>query len=102
MDKCGVEFSTIHAADLLMQLPEGARIRTAYDTDAVWTTDRMLMAEQLNTLRLLLWAQTKDGQRNRNRPEPIGPERKRGTRKVAQVMTIEELEKALSRPRTGV
>lgn len=35
------------------------------------TLDQMLLAQQADILHLLLWAKTKDGQKNRNRPKSI-------------------------------
>lgn len=37
----------------------------------MWTMDRLLLAEAVDTLRLLMWAKTEDGQKGRNRPPKI-------------------------------
>lgn len=34
---------------------------------------RVMMAAQLDTLNMLVWMQSKDGQKNRNRPTPVAP-----------------------------
>lgn len=39
--------------------------------DASWALTEHLLAEVADTQRLLLWAKTKDGSKNRNRPQPI-------------------------------
>lgn len=39
--------------------------------DAPWSLSEHLLAESVDSLRMLLWAKTKDGQKNRNRPKPI-------------------------------
>jgi hypothetical protein len=39
--------------------------------DASWALNEHLLAEVADTQRLLLWAKTKDGSKNRNRPKPI-------------------------------
>ena len=39
--------------------------------DAPWALNEHLLAEIADTQRLLLWAKTKDGTKNRNRPQPI-------------------------------
>ena len=39
--------------------------------DAAWTLTNHLLAEVVDSLRLLLWAKTRDGHKNRNRPKPI-------------------------------
>lgn len=41
---------------------------------AGWTLTDRLLAIIANALRWLVWAKTKDGAKNRHRPEPIGPD----------------------------
>ncbi len=41
---------------------------------AGWTLTDRLLAICANALRWLVWSKTKDGSKNRNRPEPIGPD----------------------------
>lgn len=41
---------------------------------AGWTVTDRLLAIIANALRWLVWAKTKDGSKNRNRPHPIGPD----------------------------
>ena len=79
----GRDYSTLHAASLLTQLPEGARVRLAYAPDAAWTSDRALMAAMVNDLNWLVWAQTKDARHNRNRPRQVGPGRRPDERRIA-------------------
>ena len=103
LDGMGRDYTTLHAADLLAQLPEGARVWRAYDERAAWTAERTLLAAIVNDLNWLVWSKTKDGQRNRNRPKLVGPfeaEKKRTVSGVA--MTVDELNEALSRPRGEV
>ena len=100
LDGMGRDYTTLHAADLLAQLPEGARVWRAYDERAVWTTERTLLAAIVNNLNWLVWSKTKDGQKNRNRPKLVGPfdsEKKRSISGMA--MTVDELNEFLSRPR---
>lgn len=102
LDGMGRDYTTLHAADLLMQLPEGARTRVAYDPASAWTTDRTLVACAVNALNLIWWSKTKDGQRGRNRPRPVGPAERGGARKKqAMAMSVGELDEILSRPRGG-
>ena len=63
LDGMGRDYTTLHAADLLAQLPEGARVWRAYDERAVWTAERTLLAAIVNNLNWLVWSKTKDGQR---------------------------------------
>lgn len=104
LDGMGRDFSTIHAAALVVQLPEGSRVRSAYRPDAVWTVDRSLMAGVLNALNFIAWTKTRDGQRNRNRPVPVGPaaDAARGRKAPATAMTVGELRTALAEPRKEV
>ena len=97
----GRDFSTLHAASLLTQLPEGARVRLAYSPDAVWTSDRALLAAMVNDLNWLVWAKTKDAKHNRNRPKPIGPSAKRPDERhiVGMAMAPDELLETIARIR---
>lgn len=89
----GRDFSTLHAAALVSQLPEGARVRLAYAPDAAWTSERSLLAAIVNDLNWLVWAQTKDAKHNRNKPKPIGPQRDNANQKrvVGAAMTPDRL-----------
>ncbi|WP_424462883.1 DUF5361 domain-containing protein [Pseudoclavibacter helvolus] len=49
---------------------ESAFWRAREPDDAPWDLERMLLAEQIDLLSLLVWAKTKDGSKNRNRPKP--------------------------------
>lgn len=99
----GADYTTLHAADLLAQLPEGARTWRAYDGAAVWTSDRTLMAAVINDLNFLAWARTKDGRKGRNRPRLVGPFEEPGRRRAdAVAMTREELDARLSMPRRAI
>lgn len=103
IDDMGRSFSTLHAAALIGQLPEGSRVRAAYDADAVWTADRALAAAAVNALNFIAWTKTRDAQRGSNRPRHIGPSRARGgDARRPMSMTSDELESALSAARSGV
>lgn len=73
LDGMGRDYTTLHAAALVSQLPEGSRVARAYDPDAIWTTDRVLAACVANAINWIVWSKTKDGQRGRNKPGLIGP-----------------------------
>jgi hypothetical protein len=45
--------------------------RSMHPDEAGWTLTNHLLATIADVLRWLQWAKTKDGQKNRNRPEPI-------------------------------
>ena len=92
LDGLGRDYSTLHAAALLAQLPEGARTWRAYNADAAWTSDRALMAAMVNDLNWLVWSQTKDARHGRNRPRQIGPSASDGKRKIkGESMTPDDL-----------
>ena len=77
---------------LLAQLPEGSRVWQAYNADAAWTSDRALMAAMVNDLNWLVWSQTKDGQKGRNRPKSIGPGQRPKTKSIkGEAMSGDEL-----------
>lgn len=99
----GRDYTTLHAASLLAQLPEGARVKLAYAPDAVWTSDRALLAAMVNDLNWLVWSKTKDARHNRNRPKPIGPSAKRPDERriVGMAMTSDELLATIARIREG-
>lgn len=73
LDGMGRDYSTLHAAVLATQLPEGSRLARAIEPDAVWTLDRALMAVVANDLNWLVWSKSRDGQKGRNKPRIIGP-----------------------------
>ena len=92
LDGMGRDYSTIHAAAFLTQLPEGARTWRAYNADAAWTSDRALMAAMVNDLNWLVWSQTNDAKHNRNRPKPIGPRQQPKTKSIkGEAMSSDEL-----------
>lgn len=95
-----LEESVSETADLAMMLPRGSRTFAAIDPEFSWEQQHYLLAEIANSLHLLLWCQTKDGQKGRNRPRPILPPTKREDRPEAH--SVEELQNLLSKPRKGV
>lgn len=58
------------AATLAAGLPETSRIRMKMAGVKV-TTPMLLQAAMLDRLSLLVWMQTRDGQKNRHRPQSI-------------------------------
>jgi hypothetical protein len=45
--------------------------KSMYPDDAGWTLTNLLLATIADVLRWLQWAKTKDGRKNRRKPEPI-------------------------------
>lgn len=64
--------SVKYAAILACGLRDDSRIKMEM-TGRKITLDTMLGASTLDALNMLVWMQSKDAQRNRNRPKPILP-----------------------------
>ena len=58
------------AAILAAGLPDDSRIKRSLTGQKV-NTETLLLANIADSLQLLVWAKTKDGQHNRNRPKSI-------------------------------
>lgn len=95
-----IKESVVEAADLAMMLPRGSRTFTAIDPEFAWEQEHYLLANIANSVALLVWAQTKDGQKNRNRPKPITPPKR--TMEKKETYSVDEYKERLSRPRKGV
>ena len=83
-------------------MPPDARIRVIENDDAVWTLERVLLADIRNHLAMILWALGSG--KNRPKPALIGASwmRSDNTSKLdAQVMTVDELMTELRKPRRG-
>lgn len=70
IDGMGEQFSHAHAAALMMQLPSGSRVAKALDPANEWDEAAYLLSAIEYDLRVLIWQNTKDAQRNRNKPKP--------------------------------
>ena len=62
-------------AAMAAHLPRGSSVWRAVNGEAraEWGLNEQLLAVMANALHWLQWAQTKDGERGRNRPVPILP-----------------------------
>ena len=90
-----------HVAALAVQLPSDARIRVAYDKDAMWTLEHVLLASLLNNLRGLIWM-LGDKRKRGPEPQPVGPSwMTKGKMRTleSRVLTIDKLMEELSKPR---
>lgn len=66
------EFNWQDLKVILRHLPVTSKTIAAMFPDrAGWTREALLLAEQVDSLHWLQWAQTKDGRKGRNRPKPI-------------------------------
>lgn len=80
--------------------PESALYRAA-NPEWRWGLAEFLSAEAVDTLRLLLWAKTKDAEKGTNRPRPLprpGVAVPQGER-VGEAMDVDELDAFLARER---
>jgi len=73
IDKMGVDYSIVHAADLAVMLPQSSRVMCRIDPANAWGWTEHLLADLVNRVRWLQWAKTTDGAKNRNHPKPIEP-----------------------------
>lgn len=80
--------------------PESALHRAA-NPEWRWGLAEFLLAEAVDTLRLLLWAKTKDAEKGVNRPRPLprpGVDVPQGER-VGEAMNVDDLDALLARER---
>lgn len=91
--------SVVEAADLAVMLPRSSRTFVTINPEYAWEQEHYMLAGILNAVNLILWGQSKDGQKGRNKPKPLMPP-KREEKKEA--LTIEELNELLSKPRKEV
>lgn len=70
LDGMGEGYSHAHAAALMAQLPRSSRVAKALDPSNEWDDATYLLSIIEYDLRVLIWQNTKDAQRNRNKPKP--------------------------------
>jgi len=100
----GRDYTVLHAADLAANLPAESRCMCAAEPALEWDRQDHLLAETVNMLRILVWAQTKDGQKGRNRPKMVEPPRSRtqvATRKKKEQLSADDYKEQLARIRKG-
>lgn len=80
----------------------GSRLARELDPRAAWTVAEYLLATIADADRWLVWAKSKDGSKNRNRPKPItrpGGETKK--RDDLRAMPVDQMRALLARPRVA-
>lgn len=90
---------------LIQHRPRGSALSRALDPRAEWSVTDYLLANAADALAWLVWAKTKDGSKNRNRPKPIprpGSVEDNGRMTDVQSMDVDELKAFLARPRVAV
>lgn len=101
----GPAFSWHDAYLLAVNAQPGGPLATAIDPRAAWTRADYWLQSIEYSLRWLVWAKTKDGQKGRRRPKPVAAPkapRKRAPDPKLAAMTTDELDAFLSRPRTPI
>ena len=85
--------------------PPKSPLAVALNPKMAWDAADYLLAEIADAQRWLVWAKTKDGQRNRNAPKPIprpGAVESSGRMTDVRSMDVDDLKAFLSRPRVDV
>ena len=70
IDGMGTDYSYYHAAVLVMQLPPNSRVSAAMNPDAAWDVQSWFLNQIEYDLRVLIWQNTKDAEKGRNKPKP--------------------------------
>ncbi len=83
--------------------PDSAVARELYPDAAPWQLPQLLLADVVDSLRILIWQKTKDGHRNMRRPKPI-PRPGVETESVmgTDVMSLDEADQFLGWDRKAV
>jgi len=96
----GMDYSIAHAADLAANLPQQSRCMCALEPALEWDRKDYLLAEAVGMLRLLVWMQTKDGHKGRNRPKMVElPQFKAQDSSQEERLSAEEYRQQLGRMR---
>ena len=102
IDGMGNDFSLFHASILVAQLPSESRCLVKAEPALRWGQQDHLLAEIANNLRLLVWAQTKDATKGKNRPKMIElPAAGAQSQSKQNALTAKDYKRILSRPRGG-
>ena len=71
LDGLGAEYTYRHAADLAAHLPQESACVRAQNPEFEWTDTQYLLRSIEFSLRVIVWQNTKDGQKGRRKPKPI-------------------------------
>jgi len=85
--------------------PPKSPLAVALNPKMAWDVADYLLAEIADAQRWLVWAKTKDAQKNRNMPKPIprpGVVESEGRLTDVQAMDVDALKAFLARPRVSV
>jgi hypothetical protein len=104
IDDMGEAYTARHAADLALMLPPESRLLRIINPENAWNLRDHMLSSIEYSLRWLVWAQTKDGQKNRKRPHPIDPPKKKKSLPTEDfaVFPQDEYQRRLDAPRGEV
>ena len=97
----GGEHTPHHIACLAVQLPQGARVLAAENSDTVWGLSETMLATLVNDFRMFVWGMG-DKRKRGNPPERIGPStmtKPIGKSLPARKLPVDELLRELNKPR---
>lgn len=75
---------------------------TEVDPEFAWGQETYMLANIANSLQTLVWLNSKDGEKGRNRPKPIEPPKSKKKKEPRNAYTVDEYKKLLSQPRKEV
>lgn len=73
------------------QRPGESALWMEQNPDHMWGLSEFLLADVADTLHMLFWAKTKDGAKNRNRPNPIERPGRRPERMGKKPLPLDEM-----------
>lgn len=71
IDDMGEGYSVKHAADLAAMLPKDSLVFKAENPAFEWSETQYMLRSIEFSLRILIWQNSKDGQKGKNKPKPI-------------------------------
>lgn len=77
---------------LSQQKPAESALWMEQNPDHMWGLPEFLLADVADTLHALFWAKTKDGSKNRNRPQPIERPGRRPERMGKKPLPLDEMD----------
>lgn len=94
-------YSVAHIVALVQNMPQSARISSAYNDDAKWGMTETLLAVLINRFNMFVWGMS-DRKKRGAKPQLIGPRAITDGGKhtlPARTLTIDALMRELSKPR---
>lgn len=106
LEDLGSSLTLRRAGLLATQLPYGSRIARALNPSHVWDWQEVLLANIANSLKILVWSKTEDGQKGQNFPDmftvPGQPNPIKESNETEESWDIDEYRAQLERPRAEI